>query len=811
MKKVYIDKAWKLKENSIGEIAATVPGCVHTDLLAANIIGDPFWRDENLKYQWIEERDWEYSTRFDAQTDNARALVFEGLDTYAEIYLNGALLGKTENMFIPHSFDIRGALREKDNELRVVFRSPVKAVEGLPKLKAAFTAERLHSRRVQCTYGWDWVDRFVTAGIWKPVYLAYDNGIDIESVYVYTDNADKYGAQIVAEMYFENIQEGQMASVEIVSPDGETVAGTQFFADMEEAVRRFDIASPKLWYPAGYGEQPLYRFILTVGENRNEHLFGIRTLKIVQLPDGEGSENYAKAMAAQETKSGKLYSKNTEFSGFFVVVNGVRINCKGANWVPCEPFMSAESDQKIRTVIRRSADMGANFIRVWGGGIFEHESFYDECDKLGMLVAQDFLMACGDYPEKEEWFIEELKKEAEFAAKYLRNHTCLAWWHGDNENAVKGSDTQEDYVGRDSALRGIAPAIYKHDHTRQLLPSSPYGGETYASVTKGTAHNTNYIHLMFRYFLESDCKDYKEYLENYTARFISEEPVFGAVNRSSALKFMSEDDLLRDESEEMIYFHTKSNPGLKTHLFTSVSEFARKIFGDFEDGEDKFFKYKYVQYEWVRTVFENARRNLGYCDGMIFWMLNDCWPAFGGWSFIDYYNMPKQAFYAFKRCAKDVVGSVVKTDKGYELCISNDTDRAIYVNVTARVLGSEAHPVKLAVVSKAYSVKRVTLPFEPCEGSVVVCDLDTPHIADRCFYKDGDLALTRADKMLCVLERTENSITLKADGYIHTVELEGEYLLDDNCFSMLAGETRTVKITPLSADMTLDIHAYTLK
>ena len=810
MERLYINEGWTLYEESVGKIAASVPGCVHTDLAAANIIGDLFWRDENNKYGWIEDRDWEYVAFFNAEIENAKAIVFEGLDTYAEIYLNGKLLGKTENMFIPHRFDINGAIREKDNELKVIFRSPVKAVEGRPARKAAFTAERLYSRRVQCTYGWDWVDRFVTAGIYKPVYIAYDNGIDIESVYVYTDNVDKYSAQIVAEMCFENIEDRQMATVEIISPDGECVASTRFFADMKKAVRRFDIANPELWYPAGYGKQPLYRFRLTVGNNTHEHSFGIRTLKIVQLADAEGSAAYNKALAAQETKSGKIYSKNEEFAGFFVVVNGVRVNCKGANWVPCEPFMSAESDEKIREIVRRTAEMGANFIRVWGGGVFERESFYDECDRCGMLVAQDFLMACGEYPEKEAWFIDELKKESEFAAKYLRNHTCLAWWHGDNENAVKGSDTQEDYIGRDSALLGIAPAIYEYDHTRQLLPSSPYGGETYASVTKGTAHNTNYIHLMFRYFLENDCKDYKEYLENYTARFISEEPVFGAVNRSSALKFMTEDDLLHDESEEMIYFHTKNNPGLKTHLFKSISDFARKIFGEFEDGEDKFFKYKYIQYEWTRVVFENARRNLGYCDGMVFWMLNDCWPAFGGWSFIDYYNMPKQAFYAFKRLAKDVVGSVVKGENSYELYVSNDSDKAIPVSITARVLGSEKS-AKLSVIAKAYSAKKVALPFELSDRDVVICDLEYLGNKDRCFYKDTDLAITRADDKLCVVERSEDSITLKASAYIHALELEGEYMLEDNCFSMLEGEMRTVNMRSLSENKALDVRVYTLK
>jgi beta-mannosidase len=280
---------------------------------------------------------------------------------------------------------------------------------------------------------------------------------------------------------------------------------------------------------------------------------------------------------------------------------------------------------------------------------------------------------------------------------------------------------------------------------------------------------------------------------------------------------MTEDDLLRDEKEEMIYFHTKSNPGLKTHLFTSVSDFARKIFGEFEDGEDKFFKYKYIQYEWVRVVFENARRNLGYCDGMIFWMLNDCWPAFGGWSFIDYYCMPKQAFYGFKRLSRSVIGSVVRTENGYRLYVSNDADKAIPVSITARAYSIKddmalTNTYRAHVISGAYSVKNVELPFETSEDTVVICDLEYAGGKDRCFYKDGDLALVCADDRVRVVERTENSITLTADAYVHALELEGEYMLEDNCFSMLGGETRTISFKPLGDDNSqLLIKAYTLR
>ncbi len=805
MKREYIKGEWRLTGEGISA-PATVPGCVHTDLMAAGIGGDIFYRDENEKYKWIEERDWEYSCVFDCETGEGARLVFEGLDTYAEITLNGVTLGKTENMFIPHSFEVDGILKRKNNLLSVRFSSPVKAVEGKPTLKGAFTVERLHSRREQCTYGWDWVERFVTVGIWKPVYITYANGIDLDSVYVYTAHIDSFGAQIVAELSFRDIGEGAMARVEILSPDGETVVKKEFFADMPHTVKRFDISSPRLWYPAGYGEQPLYRLRVTVGENVRETVFGIRTLRIVKLTDERGSEYFAKAKAAQETVGGRLYSKNTEFSGFFVAVNGVRINCKGANWVPCEPFPSAESDEKIRTVVGRAADMGVNFIRVWGGGVFERESFYDECDRLGILVAQDFLMACGSYPEKEEWFIKELSREASFAVRYLRNHPCLAWWHGDNENAVSGSDTLKDYTGRDSALKGIAPVIEKLDYTRELLPSSPYGGNTYASITSGTSHNTNYLHIMFKYFLESDCVDYKEYLSDYTGRFISEEPTFGAVCRSSALRFMTEDDLLRDETQEMIYYHTKTNPPLKTHLFTSVAEFARKIFGEFENGEDRFFKYKYIQYEWVRVVFENARRNLGYCDGMVFWMLNDCWPAFGGWSFIDYYGIPKQAFYSFKRCSKPVIGSLTEEKGKYILHISNDLPKGASVEVTVTELtrlGEELNKRKTSVFVDGYSVKRLELPVEVSDEKMIICDLDK----DRCFYRKGVLNIAPADEALRVVSKDGGSVTLRAEKYIHAVELEGEYLLDDNCFSMLAGETRTVRFERIG-DGELDVRAY---
>ena len=297
-------------------------------------------------------------------------------------------------------------------------------------------------------------------------------------------------------------------------------------------------------------------------------------------------------------------------------------------------------------------------IRIWGGGAFESKHFYDECSRLGITVTQDFLMACGSYPEDEDWFIEELKKEAKYAARLMRNQPCLMWWSGDNENAVNGCDTDENYQGRRSAYEGIAPILYNEDPMRRFLPSSPFGGKKYASNTVGTTHNTQYLGEMFGYFLQDDCSDYKEFFKKFRARFIAEEPQMGAISLPSLKKIMGDEYIY--EGDEMWLYHTKTNPCLPHELYEYIVGFARAVLGDFKDGKDRVFKFRYIQYEWIRVVMEQMRREKGFCSGIVYWMLNDCWPAASGWSLIDFYNLPKDAYYSFKRCAKPVVSSIDK-------------------------------------------------------------------------------------------------------------------------------------------------------
>ncbi len=797
MKKIDLNGQWSAicyAENGKEDFSfnGAVPGCVHTDLMGIKIPKDLYYRDNADACQWIENRDFKYTRTFDISDIPQKAdLVFEGLDVYADVYVNDVLIASTDNMFIEHRFDIANRLKKGENKVSVYFHSPIKKVEGLEKRNGAFTVERMHTRRVQCTYGWDWVARFVTCGIWRDVHIDCNTDFCVKDVYVYTESIDGNFAQIVVEAEFENYQNGGFAEMQIISPDGEEVYKHRWFRKEDFLKQYIDIKNPKLWYPTGYGEQPLY----TLKICDKEYKFGIRTVRILEEKDKVGSDYYNLCLKIKDTVSGEIYDRNEDFSGFLLLVNNTPIMCKGANWVPCEPFPSAEEDQKITTVLSLAKEAGLNMLRVWGGGIFEKQHFYNECDRLGILVTQDFLMACGHYPEEKAEFIEQLRKEAKHAAIMLRNHPCLMWWSGDNENAILGYDTAEDYHGRTAIHQGIMPMLKQYDPRRRFLPSSPCGGEPYASKTSGTTHNTQYLgDAIFPYIAESDMVDYKEYFSQYLARFIAEEPTMGAINYPSLKRFMSDDDIYNDL--EMWEYHTKSNPGLPTPLFHTLIEFTTKVLGDFKDGYDRFFKLKYVQYEWIRISMENIRRNRGFCNGIIYWMWNDCWPASTGWSFVDYYCLPKASFYSFKRCAGDLLVSIDKQEN-YQIHICNDslTDKKVALDICYVLNGQTTSIKKLSVdISAATSKMVTTLELnEIPDGAILICDANGENEHDRAFYKNGNLPIVPCDAVK-IISRDENSITLKADSYIHAVELEGEYIFDDNYFSLLPNEQRTVNL-----------------
>lgn len=788
-----------------------VPGCVHTDLMGQKIDTDIYYRDHADACQWIEDRDWKYTRIFTLDTIPSHAeLVFEGLDVYTDLYLNGTKFGSTDNMFVTHRFDVAALLQTGENTLTVYFHAPIRMVEGLEKRSGAFTTERMHTRRIQCTYGWDWVARFVTCGIYRDVYLDCNDAFAVKNAYIYTDNIIGTTAQIVVEAEFIRYEAGAMVAMEILDPDHQVIYHHDWYRKEAELKTHITIPNAKLWYPTGYGEQPLYT--LKLGEQT--YPFGIRMVTVIEEPDAVGSEYYETCLRIKDTVSGKIYDQNTEFSGFLLTVNGLPIMCKGANWVPSEPFPSAEDNTKMTTILSLAKEAGLNMLRVWGGGIFERQHFYNECDRLGILVTQDFLMACGHYPEEKPAFIAQLRRETEEAAYALRNHPCLVWWSGDNENAIRGADDMEDYQGRTAIHEGIMPVLNRLDPRRRFMLSSPCGGKVYASKTVGTTHNTQYLgESILPYIAESDMVDYKEHFAQYLARFIAEEPTMGAICKPSLQRFMTEQDIY--DTTDMWMYHTKSNPGLPTPLFETLMTFTEKVLGRCKDGADRFFKLKYVQYEWIRISMENIRRNRGFCNGIVYWMWDDCWPAATGWSFVDYYGLPKASYYSFKRCAAELLTSIEKTDS-YEISVCNDglAPKAVTL-LLSYLLDGTIYPMRsIEVIAEAAAsavVYRLPLSELP-QGAVLFCDAKAGEETDRSFFLHGALPICPTDAVQ-VVAQTADHITVKADRYVHAVELEGEYIFEDNYFSLLPGESRTIMFRKADTALTegLEVSGYTLE
>ena len=804
MQKIDLNGTWKLvgisPENESFEIHAEVPGSALQAVLSSNVEKDldVFYRDHAESVQKYENYNWIYSKAFVLKDmDRPLCLVLEKLDTYCDIFVNGEHLAACDNAFISHAFDISGLARLGENTVEIRFCSPVPiGREGKERPCAFGSYERLYTRRPQCTYGWDWTMRFVTCGIGNVYLEAAEEGMKVESSYIYTKSIDEDAAELVVDLDFSGFENGAVVWVDIIDPDGQSVAECSRYNEEPFMRIHLDVKNPRLWYPNGYGESPLYTVVIRC-EDRvlYSEKIGIRTVKILELTDEVGSESYNRCAALKQTPFSKAYDKNESFSGFILKINGKKILCKGANWVPCEPFARGNTDQKVTALLELAKAAGVNMLRVWGGGDFETEHFYDECARLGIMVTQDFLMACGEYPEEESWFLNQLKKEAEYVVKLIRNKACLVWWSGDNENAVNGCDTDREYSGRASAYKAIAPVIYKKDYSRRFLASSPYGGKKYASNTKGTTHNTQFLGDFFDYVMRGDVSNYKDDLKQYSARFIAEEPILGAATEACLLRFMTAQDIYGEDLSMWLY-HTKTNPGLKEEIFAYILAFARGILGDFKGGEDRFFKLQYLQYEWLRVSMERVRREKWFCSGVIYWMLNDCWPAAAGWSIIDYYARPKAAYYSFKRSAKPLIVSVDLEDGKYRFHLCND-GKELETSLLYYVISKEGK------VAYRFEAKTISVPEN---ASIVAMEVNEDEIPedcfiaaetgeDRAFYKKGRLDIYPASERIEYLTVKEDRVTVKANAYIHALELCADAVFEDNFFSLLPGEERTVRFT----------------
>lgn len=635
-----------------GWFAATVPGTVHTDLLAAGQIPDPFVGLNEPAVQWVGERDWLYRSTFMVDADLLAFpcidLCFEGLDTVVTVWLNGQLILTGDNMFVPRRVAVKPLLHEGANELRLLFQSAFhygKQWEAEHGGMAVWNgdASRVYVRKAQYHYGWDWGPTLLTAGIWKAVALeAYSAGIVEFHAPVEITPALNH-ATIPVTVTALGTLEGTALMLTLCDPQGNVVDTASVPIEGNQASHTFMLSEPQLWWCRGYGEQPLYRVIASLRHeerelHRRELRIGIRRLRLLQEALDGGS-------------------------GFLFELNNTPIFCGGVNWIPADMFTPRISDEKYRTLLEMTAAAHMTMVRVWGGGIYEADVFYDLCDELGLLVWQDFMFACGLYPAHPD-FQASVRAEAEAQVKRLRHHPALALWCGNNEDymlahalgrydpAYQGELATSPFPARalyELLLPEICTAL---DPQTPYWRGSPYGGANGNSGMEGDRHTWDVWH--------GAMAPYQAY-PNFAGRFVSE---FGmqALPALSTIKTFA-DPAERYAASRTLEHHNKATDGprrLAVYLNDTVKAPT--------DLAGMVYSSQLVQAEALASAVRGWRRRFrgrgNYeVTGALVWQLNDCWPV-TSWAIVDSALQPKAAYYVLARELAPITVGLAATAKG---------------------------------------------------------------------------------------------------------------------------------------------------
>jgi beta-mannosidase len=616
---------------------AEVPGCVHLDLYYNDLIEDPFFRDNENKLQWIEKEDWVYKTSFNISSDilasEAIELVFQGIDTYAEVFLNGKYLFSADNMFRTWAFKCKDILKQEGNELELRFTSPVKVdKEKSGKVPYALPDIRGFSRKAPYHYGWDWGPRFVTSGIWRPVSVLAWKKFMVDDVWIQQKDISSERADLSARLVIESTCD-QNVNVSLIDEAGEeTLYTNEFKLTRGSNIINFNfqVSDPKLWWPHDLGDPFLYNFNIMV---ENEDLYdsrkvskGLRRVELVLDPDEKGSS-------------------------FSFLINGKPLFIRGANYIPQESFVPRLRDEDYERVINTARAANMNMLRVWGGGIYEEDIFYDLCDRIGILVWQDFMFACNMYPGDSS-FLENVRAEATDNVIRLRNHPCIALWCGNNEveEAWKHwswqkelgysfSDSVEVWNNYVKVFHEILPAVIdQHDPEKDYWPSSPSMGWGMEA-----AYRSGDVHYWGVWWGEEPFKMYEQKI----GRFMSEFGFQGMPDIKTIEKFTLPED--REIGSEVMESHQKHPSGTRL-----IQTYMERDYPVPEGFEDYVYVSQLVQADGIRLALEAHRRAKPYCMGTLYWQLNDCWPV-SSWASIDYFGRWKALHYHAKKAFQPII------------------------------------------------------------------------------------------------------------------------------------------------------------
>lgn len=665
VKEIFIDKNWSIKtENDSIRIVTDIPNEIHLDLYNNKVIEHPFFGDNEKRVQWVADKNWIYEKDFDVDSsflsNENLELVFSGIDTYSEVCLNEKLILKTDNQFRQWNVDVKSILKTSNNKLKILIRSPFE-IENQKAKTYGFqppSDSRIFTRKAAYVYGWDWGPRIVTSGIWKPVKLEGWNGPTLKDVFIIQDSLTERKAFLTAK--FE---------IYSTKPDEITlfVYGNKQKLMTETGIQsiniKLEIDYPDLWWPSGLGDQKLYAIDCSLihsdfGVQTITKKIGIRTIELVQEKD--------------------LFGKS-----FYFKVNDIPVFMKGANYIP-QRILGNEIDSiKYERLINDAAESNMNMLRVWGGGIYEHDIFYDLCDEKGILVWQDFMFANGIYPADSS-LLSSIRKEVEEQVKRLRNHPSIVLFCGNNEIAEawanwgwknKYSIYQQEKMEDDynKIFHELLPEMISQLSPHiSYWPSSPqFGRGDKRSQFEGDSHYWGVWH---------DEEPFEMY-EQKIPRFMSE---FGFQSYPS-LKTLSGwfDKIDLNYDSHILQNHQKHPKGNEL-----IKKYMERDYFIPENFADFIYVSQLLQAEGIARGIEAHRRAKPYCMGSLYWQLNDCWPVVS-WSGIDYEGRWKALQYFVKKSFEPIIISLERKDNLLNIYMVNDKDEWVKGYLTFRLMNFE--------------------------------------------------------------------------------------------------------------------------
>lgn len=803
-----LDKGWEFSQAGSNEwMSARVPGTVHQDLLDHGRLPDPFYGMNEQKVQWVEKEDWLYRTVFTVTADQLKSdaawLTFEGLDTYADVYLNGSLLLKADNMFVGHKLAVKDVLREGENRLMIRFRSPVE--ETAPQWDTDgfnYPADNDHSekrmsvytRKAPYSYGWDWGIRLATSGIWRPVKLTFCNGAAIDDFFVCQQEVTEQVAKVDNQLEINNVTSTPKgAQVKVVYAYGEqadTLTRTVVLQPGKNSLSMPAwIEKPHLWMPNGWGDPALYTFTATVSVDgkevaSREEAIGLRSIRVVMEDDKDGKS-------------------------FYFEVNGKPMFAKGSNYIPGDALLPNMTGERYARLFEDIRAANMNMVRVWGGGIYEDDRFYEEADRNGILVWQDFIFACTTYPH-DPTFLKRVSEEAVYNMRRLRNHASLAMWCGNNEiyEGMRYWGWKDKYSpvvwkemteGYDVLFRQLLPELVEaNDPGRFYMHGSPYEANWGRPESWKIADSHNWGTWYGQKPFES--------LDTEIPRFMSEYGFQAFPEMKTIRMFASPED------------YELESPVMNAHQKASIGNFLIKktmalYYKVPEKFEDLIYAGLILQGQGMRHGIEAHRRHRPYCMGSLPWQLNDSWPVVS-WSSIDYYGNWKAMHYQIRRAFAPVLVDAIKEGNNLSYYIMSDrlTDEELTLNL--ELMGFNGKVYRKQKVDGLLPANTSKLFYqEPVEQALAGRDSATTFmhmvvkskkgevLSDEIYYfaHPKDQLLPKTPLQWQVKQKKGYcEVTVKADKLARDIFIEVPVQgvrFSDNFFDLLPGQKKKVIIT----------------